>query len=185
MPKREKLRNFGKFLGVYLLTAIGALMLLVSCDRLQHRPDNYDVANDSIKIAEAVQNAVDPHFISVADIVEYRENHQFQLEIDSVFFSLPSATVQNVASVLFKSNRDVITKKDIVEEFKQCRNIYEKLPTTHDISKPDSSAKLQSIDRTGTDLGTRPSKMTRKTTQDTVINGKPMKVIIETTETYE
>jgi len=184
MPKREKLRNFGKFLGVYLLTAIGALMLLVSCDRLQHRPDNYDVANDSIKIAKAVQNAVDPHFISVADIVGYRENHQFQLEIDSVFFSLPSSTVQNVASVLFKSNKDAITKKDIVEEFKRCRSVYEKLPTTPDISKPDSFAKMQSVDRTGTDLGSRASKVTRKT-QDTIINGKPMKVIIETTETYE
>lgn len=183
MPKREKLRNFGKFLGVYLLTAIGALALLTSCDRLQHRPDNYDVANDSIKIAKAVQNAVDPQFISVADIVGYRENHQFQLEIDSVFFSLPSSTVQNVASVLFKSNRDAITKKDIVEEFKRCRNVYEKLPA-NDISKSDSFAKMQSVDRTGTDLGSRPSKVTRKT-QDTIINGKPMKVIIETTETYE
>ena len=183
MPKREKLRNFGKFLGVYLLTAIGALALLTSCDRLQHRPDNYDVANDSIKIAEAVDAVINPQFISVMDIVEYRENHNAQLEIDSVFFSLPSSTIQNVASVLFKSNRDAITKKDIVEEFKRCRNVYEKLPA-NDISKPDSFAKMQSVDRTGTDLGNRSSKMTRKT-QDTVINGKPMKVIIETTETYE
>jgi hypothetical protein len=177
--KRELLRNFGKFLGVYLLTAIGALALLTSCDRLRHRPDNYDVANDSIKIAEAVDAVTNPQFISVMDIVEYRENHNTQLEIDSVFFSLPASTIQNVASVLFKKNKTFITKKDIVEEFKRCRSVYENLPeqVTRTVSK-DSSA----VDKTATDLGQR---KTTKTTKDTVINGKAMKLIVETTETLE
>lgn len=177
--KRELLRNFGKFLGVYLLTAIGALALLTSCDRLRHRPDNYDVANDSIKIAEAVDAVTNPQFISVMDIVEYRENHNTQLEIDSVFFSLPASTIQNVASVLFKKNKTSITKMDIVEEFRRCRSVYENLPeqVTRTVSK-DSSA----VDKTATDLGQR---KTTKTTKDTVIDGKAMKLIVETTETLE
>lgn len=177
--KRELLRNFGKFLGVYLLTAIGALALLTSCDRLRHRPDNYDVANDSIKIAEAVDAVTNPQFISVMDIVEYRENHNTQLEIDSVFFSLPASTIQNVASVLFKKNKTSITKTDIVEEFRRCRSVYENLPeqVTRTVSK-DSSA----VDKTATDLGQR---KTTKTTKDTVIDGKAMKLIVETTETLE
>lgn len=177
--KRELLRNFGKFLGVYLLTAIGALALLTSCDRLRHRPDNYDVANDSIKIAEAVNAVTNPQFISVMDIVEYRENHNTQLEIDSVFFSLPASTIQNVASVLFKKNKTSITKTDIVEEFRRCKSVYENLPeqVTRTVSK-DSSA----VDKTATDLGQR---KTTKTTKDTVIDGKAMKLIVETTETLE
>lgn len=176
--KRELLRNFGKFLGVYLLTAIGALALLTSCDRLRHRPDNYDVANDSIKIAEAVDAVTNPQFISVMDIVEYRENHQYQVEIDSVFFSLPASTIQNVASVLFKQNRTSIGKKEIVEEFKRCRNVYENLPAESKITPKDSSA----VDKTATDLGQR---KTTKTTRDTVIDGKAMKLVVETTETLE
>lgn len=179
--KRELLRNFGKFLGVYLLTAIGALALLTSCDRLQHRPDNYDVANDSIKIAEAVDAVTNPQFISVMDIVEYRENHNTQLEIDSVFFSLPASTIQNVASVLFKKNKTSITKKDIVEEFKRCRSVYENLPSESKITPKDSSA----VDKTATDLGTRQNKRTIRTTKDTIVDGKPVTLVIETTETTE
>lgn len=178
MPKREKLRNFGKFLGVYLLTVLGALMLLVSCDKWRHRPDNYDVANDSVKIAEAVQNFNNPQFSSVVEIAEYRETHAFALSIDSVFFSLSPKTIEDVSTVLFKSNKTSITKEDIVKEYQRCRNVYDKLPASNDTSAKTTNE----VDRTATDLGNR-SEVTSISFRTDTINGKPQKIMIRTTET--
>ena len=179
MQRRDKLRNFGKFLGVYLLTALGALMLLVSCDKWQHRPDNYDVANDSVKIAEAIQNFNNPQFSSVVEIAEYREIHASALDIDSVFFSLSPKTIEDVATVLFKSNKTSITKEDIVKEYRRCKSVYDKLPAS-----TDTYAKaINEVDRTATDLGNR-QETTKITFRTDTINGKPQKVIIRTIETY-
>ena len=181
--RRDKLRNFGKFLGVYLLAALGAIVLLISCDKLSHvGPNNYDVANDSIKIAQLIEDFDNPQFSSVAEIVEYRKEVKSIEDIDSVFFSMNSSTIQNVASVLFKKNTTV-KKKDVVEEYKRCRNVYDNLPT----SNIDTTTKAEDgpIDKTTTDLsGRRPNKTTINFRTDT-IDGKPVKIMIRTEETYE
>ena len=170
--RRDKLRNFGKFLGVYLLAALGAIVLLISCDKLSHvGPNNYDVANDSIKIAQLIEDFDNPQFSSVAEIVEYRKEVKSIEDIDSVFFSMNPSTIQNVASVLFKKNTTV-KKKDVVEEYKRCRNVYDNLPTSN-------------IDTTTKDLSDRrPNKTTIYFRTDT-IDGKPVKTMIRTEETYE
>lgn len=184
MPGNKKLRNLGKFLGVYLLAALGAMVLLISCDKIRHvGPDNYDVANDSVKIAQLIEDFNNPQFSSVAEIVEYRMTVKSTEDVDSVFFSMNSSTIQNVASVLFKKNA-TIKKKDIVEEYLRCRNVYDNLPTSNALDTT-TTAKNNSVDRTGTDLGNRrPNKTTINFRTDT-IDGKPVKVMIRTEETYE
>ena len=184
--EREKLRNFGKFLGVYLLAALGAIMLLTSCDKLRRSyPSNYDRANDSVKICEMIESVNNPQFGSVTDVMEFRFNHASEQAIDSVFFSLPDNTIRNVVGVLLKSNTN-ITKKDIIEEYRRCKDVYDKLPVPNASNeKDDTSAVNKPVDKTATDLGTRQPIKTEISFRTDTINGKPKKVLVKTEEYYE
>lgn len=185
--KRDKLRNFGKFLGVYLLAALGAIMLLTSCDKLRRSyPSNYDRANDSVKICEMIENVNNPQFSSVTDVMEFRVNYASGQTIDSVFFSLPDNTIRNVVGVLLKSNTN-ITKKDIIEEYRRCKDVYDKLPVPNASNEKtdDSSAVNKPVDKTATDLGTRQPVKTEISFRTDTVNGKPKKVMVKTEEYYE
>jgi len=175
-----------KFLFITLLGILA--MTLSSCNYLKQRgPDNYDVGSDSTFLAqfESVQN---PQFESIEDIVAFRENYSSNMEIDSVFFSLSSATVQNVASVLLKKKPLGITKRDIVEEYRANKGVYDNLPT--ELSANQNAAPTQdSVDLSSTDLGSRrdDSKVisTRFSKRTDTIDGKPVKIIVKTEESYE
>lgn len=171
----------------FLILVLMAFLLPSSCDLVEHHSsDDYDAKTDSIFQAQ-LENIQNPQFMTISEIVDYRENHFSNLEIDSVFFSLSPATIQNVASVLLKKKPLGITKRDIVEEFRRCSDIYSNLPTSP--KSTTSNGDSLPVDKTGTDLGTRPdgkriAKTSYQTRTDT-INGEPVKVTIKTEEYYE
>lgn len=179
------MRNFLKFLGVYLLALVGTIVLLSSCDRHHLLKSNGDV--DSVSVVQAIENAQNPLFTSIEDIVTYRTAYFDNKAVDSVFFSLSPATIQNVASVLLKKTPLGITKEDIVKEYRLNKGVYDGLPNT--TSTTANTKDTSSADRAGTDLGERHdggriAKTSYQTRTDTV-DGKPVKVIIKTEEYYE
>ena len=109
--------------------------------------------------------------------------------IDSAFLSLSDNTIRNVVTVLLKKN-SFVKKKDIVEAYRANSNIYDNLPT---------DPKASSVDKTATDLGTRQNNKNDSPNTggpDNVISnsyssridtvgGKPIRVKIQTIESYE
>ena len=185
MPK-EKLRNFGKFLKFYLIAAIGAIVLLSSCDRLGIGPNNYDTAEDSVWVAQVVTKQLTPEFTDVISILNYQDNLVDEESVKNLFLSLPTETIENVATVLLKK-KSSITIRDVITEYMRCDDIYNNLPTKSEQLVTDTTK--SSVDLGATDLGNRQDdsniiSTSYKTRHDTV-NGKPRKVIIKTEERYE
>lgn len=178
-----------KLLSLTLLFATVGIMFLASCDKfgVKSPGDNYDTS-DSVQIAEYVTSVVNPTMLDVTEALSLK-NHMLEAQaIDSAFLSLSDNTIRNVVTVLLKKNT-AIHKKDIVEAYRANSNIYDNLPT---------DPKAASVDKTATDLGTRQSgnDLTTSTKSGGVISnsynfrtdtidGKPIRVKIQTIESYE
>lgn len=178
-----------KLLSLMLVAAMG-IILLGSCERLGIKSpgDNYDTS-DSVNWAEYVNSVVNPTMLDVTEALSLKNRMLEQQAIDSAFLSLPDNTIRNVVTVLLKKNT-IIRKKDIVEAYRANKSIYDNLP---------SDTKALDVDKTATDLGTRQSggnDSTDPTSSSNVISnnfsfrtdtiaGKPVRVKIQTIESYE
>lgn len=183
---RKLLRNLK-----FLMLALGALMVLTSCNKLginSSPGDNYDTS-DSAQVAEYVNRAVNPSIMDITEALSLKQQMLEKQSIDSAFVSLSDATIRNVASVLLKKN-SFIHKKDIIDEYQRCQNVYDNLPT---------DTKANAVDKTATDLGTRQSggndSADPASSSNVISNnfsfrtdtiaGKPIRVKIQTIESYE
>ena len=179
-----------KLLSLMLVAAMG-IILLGSCERLgiSSPGDNYDTS-DSAMVAEYVTSVVNPTMLDVTEALSLKNRMLEQQAIDSAFLSLSDNTIRNVVTVLLKKNT-VIHKKDIVEAYRANKSIYDNLP---------SDTKVSNVDKTGTDLGTRPDTgltsannggNTNRVLSNSysyrtdTVNGQPIRVRIQKIETYE
>lgn len=178
-----------KLLSLMLVAAMG-IILLGSCERLGIKSpgDNYDTS-DSVQVAEYVNHAVNPSIMDIAEALSLKQQMLEKQSIDSAFVSLSDATIRNVVSVLLKKN-SFIHKKDIIDEYRRCQNVYDNLPT---------DTKANAVDKTATDLGTRQSGGNDSANplgssnvisnnfsfRTDTIAGKPVRVKIQTIESYE
>lgn len=164
---------------------IGALLALVatvfnSCDYMPPSKDGVKefVQNYVDSVVSGQENIINPMFSTPDDILIYREMVTEQLRLDSIFFRLSDKDVENVASVVIKSN-GYATKASIVEEYSKNSDIYSKLP--------DSAISPTKKDTTDTE-GSRATKViissTTSSSTDT-IDGVPRLVITKTEKSYE
>ena len=165
-----------KMLGVLLLA--GLLMAITSC---RHNPfsSNYDSA-DSAQVAQFVESCQNPDLMSVPEVIELQNQMLEIAKVDSAFKAMSTKELTDVSSVLLKK-RIYVRKKDIVEEFRLHKDIYENLPTTES-AQNDKEQILQA-----SDLGNRHDSVfstSYKFRTDT-INGKPVRIKIKTEESYE
>lgn len=184
MPK-EKLRNFGKFLGGYIcVLLLAAIAIMVSCKGAPwSTPNNYDTAGDSVLVAQQVEAIVNPQFTTVQEVVNFRQQTNEGFTIDSIFSAIPEQVLNNVASVLIKKN-GIVDKKSIVKEYQANSAIYDNLPA----STQQPANTTQNVDLNATDLGNRCSNSDVISTSyqyrtDTV-NGRPVKIQIKKEESY-
>lgn len=178
-----------KLLSLMLVAAMG-IILLGSCEHLGIKSpgDNYDTS-DSAMVAEYVTSVVNPTMLDVTEALSLKNRMLEQQATDSAFLSLSDNTIRNVITVLLKKNT-VIRKKDIVEAYLANKSIYDNLP---------SDAKVSDVDKTATDLGVRQNNKNDSSNPggasnvisnsysfrtDTVA-GKPVRVKIQTIESYE
>ena len=162
---------------------LATLLTLVSCDQLQQKIHNTDsIVDDSTRIAQLFENLSEPQFSTLNEVIEYRNNVLLQDSIDAMFMSLPEATLSNVVAVLIKKNFINITKKDILDEYVKCRNVYDNLPS--EVDKPNPNT----VDLSSTDLGNRRSDSVISTSysfRTDTIDGKPVRIKIKKEESYE
>lgn len=182
---KEKSKNFGRFLGVYMIAltlAVVGACTLTSCDKLVSYPDNYDTANDSVLVAQQVEAIANPVFETVKEVILYRYQADQGAKIDSIFSALTDEQVKNVSTVVI--NRDgCATKKSIVEEYRANNTVYDNLPTAS-----QSANVSQKVDLSSTDLGNRRDESDVISTsyqyRTDTINGKPVKIQTKKEESY-
>ena len=164
----------------FLMLALIATLSLMSCKNgwpYDHK-DNYDTS-DSAMVAEYVNSVVNPSIMDVKEALSLKSHMIDQQVIDSLFIALPNATIENVVCVLQKKT-SIIHKKDIVEEYLRAKDVYTNLPI--------KNVPIEPVDKTGTDLGQRQDTGIISTSYNfrtDTINGKPVKIRITTTESYE
>lgn len=164
-----------------LLGACVALLIgvfVVSCDRMSQR--NATETDDPV--AQVAQE-----FTNVGEAVAFQTCVQEQYVIDSLFRTMPKQTLHQVATVLInKQPLGVFTVKDIVDEFRQHKDVYNNLSPEQ--PAPKSEAKSEQADNsqpTSTEgMQTEVGKVSYNI-QDTVINGKKAEIITKTEIHYE
>ena len=152
------------------------MLLTTSCHGRQPWSGRHYDSSDSTQIASIVKDAINPGFVDTKSMLEARANELEEKSIDSVWLYLSDQVLINVFSTL-KGNEPV-TKKDIVEHYRNHRDIFDKLPES--APKP--------VDTAATDIGSRQNKdsvfETTYAYRTDTVNGKPIKVQIKTEYSY-
>lgn len=152
---RENLRNM-KFLTV-LLIGLTAAITFVCCNRnyASSEEDDYECE------CEVIEDTIAPnelYFMSVGEAIEFQNQMVKEYQINEVFRSISETTLRSVVSVLLARDKanggiDCVTKKDIVYEYLNNKDIYDNLEV---INKPDTSVVLSYKYKTDTtDSGVR------------------------------
>lgn len=162
-----------------------SLVTLSSCDNVKEffgAKGETEVV-DSCDLSAAVEDASNPTFESIEDILIYQGEYLEQQKTDSIFYSLTEAQITNVVTVLDKKNIP-FTKRAIVDEYTYGKDIYDNLPSY----KSQQTNTSKDVDLSATDLGNRSGEnVISETTNyrmDTV-NGKQRKIKITKKESYE
>lgn len=183
MKAREKLRNFGRFLGVYLATLVVALLAIISlnsCDKITTNLAGETSVEDTSIVAD-VEAIINPSFTTVQEVIDFQAKLVEDYSVDETFKSLPGSVITNVATVCLKKF-STITKKGIVDEYRANQSVYDNLGQASTLNQTPN----KKIDAT-TVMEGQPTPVPLSTSYhyevDTV-DGKPVKVLVKE-EKYE
>lgn len=117
-------------IGVAVCLLIGAgitLGALTSCGYSipgcsQDRPD-------SLYIANAIEEAANPSFSTVQDILSYQQKVIYDYSTDEIFRTMSEEALSNVASICIKKFNQV-EKADIVRTYMASKEIFDNLPSS-------------------------------------------------------
>lgn len=117
-------------IGVAVCLLIGAgitLGVLTSCGYSipgcsQDRPD-------SLYIANAIEEAANPSFSTVQDILSYQQKVIYDYSTDEIFRTMSEEALSNVASICIKKFNQV-EKADIVRTYMASKEIFDNLPSS-------------------------------------------------------
>lgn len=163
------------------LAVIGAIVSFVGIQKVEKIETT---SLDSAAIVQLLESQKNPSFTSVEQVLSYRQAIKKECFIDSVMDAMPVETLTDVVTVLI-NKKGGATQSDIVEEFRQNKQVYTNLHPTAaqnlpvDNTPPNSTAQ-DSIDNLLQYVGT-----TSINYKDTVLNGKPVKMKTVTHVTYE
>lgn len=144
----------------------------------------YEYVDSLAKIS--VQNAVNPLFDNVDDVLSFRAKSVEGALIEDEFNNLPEETLKTVAGVIIKREGHA-SRRSIVYEYRANRSVYDNLPST---------AAQQTGDTTGASAGGMPYSQdttsiknppteVRYSQHDTVIGGKTYKAKKKEETSYE
>lgn len=172
-----------------LITAF-LMCAICSCDGHKVWPSDDGVTKEYVDscVAAGVQNYINPLFMSVDEVITFRDLTAEGQGIDDAFNSMPEDVLKNVAAVCI--NRDGhVSKRGIVYEYRANSAIYNNLPASDTTSQNDTITVNPNL---GTSAGgqpyrpdTLPVNETTYTQHDTTIGGKTYKVHTKTEKTYE
>lgn len=176
-----------KFIFAAIIAAMSLMVgaaITSSCDKAPWQKSNYDRAEDSIFVATLVDEIVNPQFYEVSDIVSFQVQSVEGFSIDSIFQTMPEQVLRNVACVVL-GNKGFVDKREVVKEYQAHPDIYNNLPNSSS-GKIITSAEVNEVDKTGTDLGDKPSGVisTSYSYSTDTVDGKPVKIQIKTEKSY-
>lgn len=156
---KKTFKTFVAILTIAMLNILG----LTSCDRILDRHGNFSYT-DSLKIAQIVQESVNPTFNTPVLAQSYQMELIDHFKIDSIYRQMTTKQIFDVTTVLLQRGINP-TVKDIIEEFQKNRNVYCNLPkepqNPEEIPKREVSLHYE----------------TKDTIIDTVIDGKKVYLI--------
>ena len=158
-----------------VIAAVGSCSLS-SCGKMpwSKKAPSMEETVDSLVNAK-VKQTVNPIFYSVDEVLVYQDLTNDGNKIDSAFSAMPEDVLKNVSHVLLKKY-GTATKKDIVTEYYNHKDIYPNLPKTPDLVTEDSVVKTK-----GKKSGVFSTSYKYRT--DTV-DGVPVKVQIKEEQSY-
>lgn len=163
-------------LATFIVVAAVASCSLSSCGKMpwDKKSQTLEETIDSLVNAK-IKETVNPVFYSVDEAIVYQELTRDGNKIDSAFNAMPYDILKNVSHVLIKKN-GTATKKEIVMESQNHKDVYPNLPKTPDPITEDSVVKTK-----GKKSGVFSTSYKYRT--DTV-DGVPVKVQIKEEQSY-
>lgn len=160
---------------IMVVAAVGSCSLS-SCGKMpwSKKAPSMEETIDSLVNAK-VKQTVNPTFYSVDEVAVYQELTRDGNKIDSVFNAMPYDILKNVSHVLINKN-GTATKKEIVMELLNHKDVYKNLPKTPEPITEDSI-----VNTKGKKSGVFSTSYKYRT--DTV-DGVPVKVQIKEEESY-
>ncbi len=157
-----------KWYGAALIALI-AIVAITSCNDHSGRRQKHSVTEyiDSTDLCKMLSDMTNPTFKSLDDVSSYYQKGKESRVLDSTFFSLPLETITNVYSVLVRNNVTP-TKDNIAKEYLDNLRVYSNLPKSEDV--------YESLNNGAPDI---PNDIPNTVTVDTVINGKHVKILQE------
>lgn len=155
-----------------LLGVIATLMIAVTLGSCNHRSGFHDDGDST-----AVGNQpTEQTFASVNEVLLYQQNLAEDLEMQDIFLSMKRETIEDVVNVL--KNREVsITVKNIVNEYRAGKQIYDNLETPNDPKQDNDTLE----DKAPT-MEESQKPVLRVSYRKDTIDGKPVIVKEEVTE---
>lgn len=182
---RKILNNLG-----VLIIALLTCVICCSCDGHKVWPSNDGVTQEYVDsaVAQEVENYINPLFMSVEEVLVFRDLTAEGQSIDDAFNAMPEDVLKNVAAVCIKREGHA-SKRMIVYEYRANSSVYNNLPAS---DTPTSNDTVKVNPNMGTSAGgqpyrpdTLPVNETTYTQHDTTIGGKTYKVHTKTEKTYE
>lgn len=177
MKKKCNLLQLIALVTFVVVAAVGSCSLS-SCEKMpwSKKAPSMEETVDSLVNAK-VKQTVNPIFYSVDEVLVYQDLTNDGNKIDSAFSVMPEDILKNVSHVLLKKY-GTATKKDIVMEYYNHKDIYPNLPKSTESVTKDSTA---STNDKGKKSGVFSTSYRYKT--DTV-DGVPVKIQIKEEQSY-
>ena len=157
------------------LIALIAMVATTSCNDHSNRRQRHSMTEyvDSVDLYRTLSQMSNPTFKSLDDVSSYYQKEKDARMLDSTFFALPLETVTNVYSVLVRNNVTP-TKASIAKEYLDNVRVYSNLPKNEDIH--------EAFNNGSPDI---PNDIPNTVTVDTIINGKHVKILQESSTQVE
>lgn len=151
------------------LIALIAMIATTSCNGYSNQRQQHSMTEyvDSVDLYKTLEQTSNPTFKSLDDVSSYYQKEKNARMLDSTFFALPLETVTNVYSVLVRNNVPP-TKTSIAKEYLDNVRVYSNLPKNKDVH--------ESLNDDTPDI---PDDIPNTVTIDTIINGKHVKILQE------
>lgn len=151
------------------LIALIAMIATTSCNGYSNQRQQHSMTEyvDSVDLYKTLEQTSNPTFKSLDDVSSYYQKEKNARMLDSTFFALPLETVTNVYSVLVRNNVTP-TKASIAKEYLDNVRVYSNLPKNKDVH--------ESLNDDTSDI---PDDIPNTVAIDTIINGKHVKILQE------
>lgn len=189
---KKKIPLLGMYLLTFLIVCVVTFLTCACSGRAPWaKPESTVTQSDSMLVAQYVDRIVNPEFLTVKEVFEFRSKTVENAQVDSLILALPENILMNVATVVI-NKFGTATKRQIYDEYRANMEVYTNLPQSSTENKPDTAPKPEA-NKTPTQMEDAQTRVVTEgptgsvvsyNFKDSVINGKKAKVETKIT-TYE